>query len=437
MKVTTGRLLMSAVVALALAACGGDDDATEAPATSGIPAATEAAPAPSSSAATETTASLAGTAASTPASSDEPAAAAGEPIKFMTIATLESPNFSVPQVQTAVQARVDAINASGGIDGRPLEVEFCNDKFDPNEGAACARKAGEAGAVAIVGGTTAIAGNIFPTLTEAGIPWLAGGGSSGTVEITDPISYPIHGASASMLLGVGHSMTADHGAQSVSILADDNAGSQTGAELMKQGVESAGGTAEIFTAPAGTVDYAGLVAQALTAAPDGVGYATAPDSSPKAVQAVRQSGFDGVEAAANSLIPQAAVDALGADAEGIYLGFRMVPTSNTDNPEVAQFLEEMGAADPSVRIDELGLNAWTGVNFLAAIAAELDTVDAASIRAYLDDLPAPIELGTVPDYGSLEAPAEFPRAVNFVCILGRVEGGTIVQDGDFFNPLEN
>ena len=355
----------------------------------------------------------------------------------MTIATLESPNFSVPQVQTAVQARVDAINESGGIDGRPLEVEFCNDKFDPNEAAACARRAGEEGAVAIVGGTTAIAGNIFPTLTEVGIPWLAGGGSSGTVEITDPISYPIHGASASMLLGVGHSMTADHGAQSVSILADDNAGSQTGADLMKQGVESAGGTAEIFTAPAGTLDYAGLVAQALAAAPDGIGYATAPDSSPKAVQAVRQAGFDGVEAAANSLIPQAAVDALGADAEGIYLGFRMVPTSNTDNPEVAQFLEEMGAADPSARIDELGLNAWTGVNFLAAIAAELDTVDAESIRAYLDDLPAPIELGTVPDYGSLEAPAEFPRAVNFVCILGRVEGGTIVQDGDFFNPLES
>src|SRR6202008_4066499 len=121
----------------------------------------------------------------------------------MNISTWETPVASSPQVQSAIEARVAAINASGGVGGRPIEVEFCNDKFDPNEASACARKAVDSGVVAVVGSLNLYAANIFPILAEAGIPWIGGAGSSGPIELTDPISYPIHGGTPSMIMGAG------------------------------------------------------------------------------------------------------------------------------------------------------------------------------------------------------------------------------------------
>ena len=432
-----------AVLGLAAASCGGDDDAadstdaatdaeTSAPADATEPSAAATEPADAETTEPEDTA-----VDTTEAEGDTttPAGpASGEPIKIMTIATLESPNFSVPQVQTAVEARVNAINEAGGVNGRPLEVEFCNDRFDPNEAAACARRAGEIGAVAVLAGTTPQAQAIFPVLAEAGIPWVGGSGTAGAIELQDPISYPIIGGSPAMLIGVGRALV-EQGGPNVAVITTDNAASQAGSDAVSQGIEVAGGTAQVFPAPLDTVDFSGIVATALATQPDAVAITTPPEPAPKVVQSLRQAGYQGLIGSPSSLLPPASLEALGADAEGVILGYRMVPTTNTENETVAQFLEEIQAQQADVRIDELGLNAWTAVNFLADVAGELDTVDGASIMAYLDDLPAPIELGSVPPYGSGEAPEEFPRAVNFVAILGQIQDGQVVQSGDFFDPL--
>ena len=432
-----------AVLGLVAASCGGDDDdasgsteaGTEAETTA--PAATEPA-AESTEPADEATTAPEDTAAeTTEAGGDETAPAGpatGEPIKFMTIATFESPNFSVPQVQTAIEARVKAINEAGGVNGRPLEAEFCNDRFDPNEASACARRAAEIGAVAVLGGTTPQAQAIFPVLAEEQIPWVGGSGTAGAIELQDPISYPIIGGSPAMLIGVGRALV-DQSGPNVAVITTDNAASQAGSDAVSQGIAAAGGTAQVFPAPLDTVDFSGIVATALATNPDAVAITTPPEPAPKVVQALRQAGYQGLIGSPSSLLPPASLEALGTDAEGVILGYRMVPTTNTDNETVAQFLEEIQAEQADVRIDELGLNAWTAVNFLADVAGELDTVDGPSIMAYLDDLPAPIELGSVPPYGSGEAPEEFPRAVNFVAILGQIQDGQVVQSGDFFDPL--
>jgi ABC-type branched-subunit amino acid transport system substrate-binding protein len=188
-------------------------------------------------------------------------------------------------------------------------------------------------------------------------------------------------------------------------------------------------------APLDTLDYSGIVATALADGPDAIAIAAPPDQAPRVVQALRLAGFEGPIGSANTNFPQATIDALGDDAEGLILGFRMVPTTNTDNPVVAAFLAAVTAEQPDVRIDELGLNAWTAVHMLRSILMDVTVPDRSSIIDYLAALPAPIELGSVPDYGSLEAPADFPRARNFVVILGKVVDGSIVQEGDFFDPL--
>ena len=41
--------------------------------------------------------------------------------------------------KAGLDAHVQSINAAGGINGRKIEVQFCNDAFNANTGAACAR----------------------------------------------------------------------------------------------------------------------------------------------------------------------------------------------------------------------------------------------------------------------------------------------------------
>ena len=428
-----GRAIASAIALFSLiaASCGSDKKASP-ETTSAPPATTATTSAPAATTAATTAETVA--AATTEAPPETAGPATGEPIPIMTIATLESPNFSVPYVQTAIEVAVADVNLHGGVNGRPLDPHFCNDKFDPNEAAACARQAKDVGAVAVVGGVTPQAPAIFPVLTEEKIPWVGGSGTSGAVELKDPISYPIQGGSPAMLIGVGRTLVTKGGTK-FAIVSTDNAASKAGAAAMLQGIQAAGQDAEVFEAPLDTLDYTAIVATALATNPDAVGITSPPDAAPKVVTALNQAGYKGLIATANTNLSQAAIDALGPIANGVYLGFRMVPTSNTDNPTVAAFLTAIKAKQADIRIDELGLNAWTAVHFLAEVLRQSKATDGAGVISFLDNISTPIELGSVPPYGSLQAPADFPRAKNFVTIIGQVVDGKIVQQGDFVAPL--
>lgn len=417
--------VLSACVLFALSACGSDGGN-----------ASNATSAPQPTAAAATAAPTTAAAAEAPSSAAPSGPATGEPIKLLNISTLESAVFSAPQVQSAIEARVDSINEAGGVGGRPIEIEFCNDKFDPNEASACARKAVDEKVVAVVGSLNLFAANIFPILSDAGIPWIGGAGSSGEIELTDPISYPIHGGTPSMIMGDGAALVTKKGAHTVSIVGDDNPGSASGVGLFEQGVKLAGGESKTFIAPAGTVDYSALVGQAMEGNPDAVAVATVPANAAKFIKTLRDAGYTGVVGGVSSAFPKAAIDALGADANGILIGFRMIPTTNTDNPTVEKFLADMAAHAPDAQIDELALDAWTATGFFSDVASHLDKIDSASVRAYLDD-PAlkPIDLGVLPAYGSLKAPEKYPRARNFVTILAEINDGKVNQLGDFYDPL--
>ncbi len=430
------------ITALLLAACGGDDDDSAESATETTGATEETTGGAETTVAAETTEADAATTEATDetaAASSEPegsaAPATGEPIVFMTIAPFESPAISVPWLQTAIEARVDAINAAGGVDGRPLQAEFCNDRSDPNEAAACARRAAEVGAVAVVGSLTTQAPAILPVLQEEGIPWVGTLGSSGTIELTDPISYPLMGGAPAINYGLAKAMV-DEGATNIAIIGSDNASSKANADATLAAVEQLGATGAISLAAPDAVDFSAVVATALQGEPDAIIPVALPDVTPRIVQAIKQAGFEGRIGMGSSLMPQTSIDALGADAEGLFIGYRYVPVTSTDNPTIAQFIADVQAKQADARIDEIGLNGWAAVGFLSEVAADLETVDGESIIAYLEDLPAPVPMHDIaPDYGSLEAPPEFPQARSFVAVVAEVQNGQVVQTGGFVDPF--
>lgn len=364
-------------------------------------------------------------------------ASGGDPIRIATIASFESQQFSVPQVRTAVEVAVQAINDAGGIGGRTIEPSFCNDRFDPNEAAICAREAVSEGVVAVVGGTTPNASTILPILEEAGIPWLAGSGTAGPVELRSPVSYPINAGAPGMSIGAG-TKAVSLGGPKVVIVSGENENSQVNGELAARGVEVAGGTSTTVVVPVNAPDYSAQVAAALAEQPDAVSVSVTPEDAVRVVQALRQQGFQGVITSPSSLFPPTSLAALGAAAENITVLSRLVPTTSTDVPEIQRFLSQMTDADPQVRIDDLGLNAWTGVQLLSAVLDGRSVDGPQSVIDALGAITTPIELGTVPDYPGVVEPAptaDYPRVGVFMTMEAKVVDGVLVQQGDFFNPL--
>ena len=196
-------LALFAAAGLIVAACGDDDDddasATESAtaaetATASETATAEATTAPTTEApASSTEATAESSAEATASSTAEGTAAAptGDPIKVMTVTTLNAAGPTYENIANTANAYADYINARGGIAGHPLEVTVCDEQFDPAVAATCARQAVEEGMVSIVGSFTFFAESIVPVIAESDITWFGACCPITPSELTDPHSFNI------------------------------------------------------------------------------------------------------------------------------------------------------------------------------------------------------------------------------------------------------
>jgi len=161
-----------AALAFVVAACGGDDDDTTSPATD-APTETEA-----------------------PAATDAPdgttgEAPSGDPIKLMTVTTLNANGPTYENIAITADLAADYINSNGGINGRPVEVQVCDEQFDAAVAASCARQAVEDGVVSVVGSFTYFAEAIVPVIAESDITWFGACCPISPSELTSPHSFPV------------------------------------------------------------------------------------------------------------------------------------------------------------------------------------------------------------------------------------------------------
>ena len=130
----------------------------------------------------------------TSASSSSAAAAAeptGAPLKLMVVYEGTGPS-SVPEVREGAIAAAKAINAEGGIKGRPVEVVQCDTKADPNVAAGCGRSAVAEGVVAMVGNITIFGNQFMPLMAQHNIASIGLEPATGT-DFTSSASFPIGG----------------------------------------------------------------------------------------------------------------------------------------------------------------------------------------------------------------------------------------------------
>ncbi|GGJ41071.1 ABC transporter substrate-binding protein [Streptomyces brasiliensis] len=360
------------------------------------------------------------------------------PIKIMSIASFESATYSVPQLQTAIQASVDAVNKSGGIDGRKLKVSFCNDKFDPNETTACGQRAVSEGVAAVVGGMTPHTGALAPILEAAKIPFIGPGGGDGIVEGEKPAFYPINAGSSAFVIGAGR-LAVERGGPNVVVIPMDVGSSRAAVDLAKQGIERAGGSMTQVIAPATSADFNPTALKALDHKPDGIVLTASGDTATRIVAALRENGFKGPITGPASIVNPASIKALGNKAEGIVLAGRGLPASYTENKMIAEFNTEVHAIDPDAPIDDISLNGWLSVRALPGIMSGHVITDGKSVIDALAKMSKPVDLfGIYPDYpglGGTPPHKEFPRVAVFEVQPSTIKDGKIVPDGKFFDPL--
>jgi ABC-type branched-subunit amino acid transport system substrate-binding protein len=114
----------------------------------------------------------------------------GQPIKVMTIAPVHSTTGGTfENIAVTAQTYEKYINDKGGISGRPVKVEVCDDQNDPNKSAFCAQQAVQHGDVAVVGSGTVNGDRIVPILQKARVAWFGNLALTPT-ELTSPVSFP-------------------------------------------------------------------------------------------------------------------------------------------------------------------------------------------------------------------------------------------------------
>lgn len=285
MKTTTSpRVLLTAALAAAtlLSACGGG-------ATS--PQASEAADPTSSSPVAETDAEQAG---------DAPE---GEPLRVVFLTNESGPYAGLSEdAVLGVQAKVEAINAAGGVLGRPLEFEQINTESDPTRATAVAESIEPSedliGVVGPEGAATCYAARavlveksiVHYCNTGAPIPGAPDGIVPGEPS---PYYFSLHPPLGAAGAGVPFEWMADQGLTRVGLLTSSDAAGQlyrqvTDAEAGDYDIEIV--ASEEFDATA--ADVTPQVTNLRSANPDVLYIGTTGGGLATALQAVRDLGMD-------------------------------------------------------------------------------------------------------------------------------------------------
>jgi ABC-type branched-subunit amino acid transport system substrate-binding protein len=318
----------------------------------------------------------------------------GKPIKVMTIGTAgPEEGGSTPAMAQVAIAYEGFINHHGGINGRPLQVTFCDDHDNPSGAEQCARQAVSNQDVAVVGwGSISGGSNILQVLGKASIPWI-GEEQFSQAENTSPDSYPIIGSLATQWLGLGQ-LAGQRGCKLAGVMEWNNPVGIFGLQWFERGFNAVGGKVGPVTL-VGT-SATDLAPAAAAVSGKGVGCIAlllSPTQGPLAVQALQQAGSKARLLFYPDELPQSAIAQTGGAhslAEGALTDtFYLRPSSPKWNQ--AKQAVKMYAPNPSLlnnfnsytEIDQLTWEAY--LVFTSVIKSQhLKTINGPSLRAALN-----------------------------------------------------
>jgi ABC-type branched-subunit amino acid transport system substrate-binding protein len=312
----------------------------------------------------------------------------------------------------AGQAAVDDINAHGGINGRPLKWDFCDDHADPNTRVQCAQQAVSDGAVAVF--ATALLTS-SPIYQQNHIPEI--GATSNPGELQEPTQFGITGGATAAQLALAFILKA-RGFKNMGIIASTASVNQNQLAALGQAGARAAKLpfAGIVSTPnAVLADYSPYAQQVkamnasvidcICSTPILVGY----------IRAMDAIGLDPIFATSGAAVTTADVQALGSLANNLIITAGAPPVTDLSNPGIQAFTAAENTENvPQDFRREQGVAAWVNVHLFATILRSIKgDITASTALHALQTWPKSKKLS----YGGLvsgwcpacKGPAIFPR----------------------------
>jgi branched-chain amino acid transport system substrate-binding protein len=356
-------------------------------------------------------------------STDLSAGLAGKPIRIAAIGAFRGGVSSNPEYGAGARAAVQAVNKSGGIGGRPLELTLCDNHQNGTDSAKCYREIlADPGIVAIAGGSDNYHDSSKAQIEAAQMPIIGQYPVSG-FDLNNALAFNVNGAVVVGFHGLAQDVVAS-GAKRVGLVTLDIPTADVirktvGDVFRKAGVEIVN---NVQLAPS-TADLSAPARQATQGNPDAVVWLTFAAQTSVAVKALRTAGYKGTVAFAGSAFEQNQLESMGAGGR-LTVGLVLPPAWDTSTPYGKRFNEDMSAYEPRSKIDELSLNSWLGVRILAQAASSLPSPDRASVLAALRKL-------SKVDTGGLTPPIDFstPSPLPYHAIYNPAYTTVHVKDG--------
>jgi ABC-type branched-subunit amino acid transport system substrate-binding protein len=239
----------------------------------------------------------------------------GKPLQFTSIRSLTGP-LSIPDVSTetkdATAAALKAVNSQCVL-GRPIRVDLCDDKSDPNAAEQCGREAKSNGSLALFG----YSGTFTNGTDAAQLPGIFTAGGS-LFDLTNPDSFSST-SGLTLVLGAAGVAAGLHEKETLFVVADTSTNEAFAADAQKvfQGV---GVKVQTLFVPPTTTDYAPIAAQVSQGNPKSI--ALILDDPLPFLNALAGDGitaksvpiFTGI-----TLMPPNVLHQLGSVADGMYL----------------------------------------------------------------------------------------------------------------------
>ena len=304
----------------------------------------------------------------------------GKPLQFTSILSLTGP-LSIPnlsaEAKDATAAAVKSVNSQCVL-GRPIAVDLCDDKSDPNAAEQCGLEAKSNGSLALFGSS----GQFTNGTAAAQLPGIFTAGGT-LFDLTNPESFSSSSGLTLVLGGAG--VAAGLHVKENLLVVVGTAAAETFAADAQKVAQGVGVKVNTLFVPPTTTDYAPVAAQVAQANPKSIGIILT-DVVPF-LNALAANGITPKKvpmATAVTLMPPNVLHQLGSVANGMYLLTQQAPPSDSTNPGIQQMLKELKQAGFPANGNNLSpasTGAWSNVQALVQVLEKLPKSEIASLNS--------------------------------------------------------
>jgi branched-chain amino acid transport system substrate-binding protein len=323
-------------------------------------------------------------------SDDEPeggsaATQSGEPLTIPVIYSSTGAAGGFGQIAKAgFDLAVKEVNDAGGVNGRPLELDYQDDASDPTKAVRLTDAAVETEAPVVIGpilSASATAG--LPRCVAAKVACIASiAGNAPAIRDAAPWGFTFI-QPGDVIASKGTELFLEHNdaATFAQVIDKTNPSMVLQAEGFKQAAEAAG--SEVLAPQyinAQGVDFRAQATKVRAQSPDAVYVAVLDSSSPGVVKALRQQGVDAPILGSTAAVSGNFLEAAGPDAEGVF-GYAELWTTD---PAIQDWVKEVKAAGGIA--DTVDSAAYDTVKMLADVLASVDLEgDPATVRQQVQE----------------------------------------------------